>query len=82
MHVLEAARPEELLPGGEFILTTAAFLDHATSSFDGGLEAANQFLDTIEATGAVAVAAEILPERAHVSHALREAVRDRVMPVY
>lgn len=82
MHVLEAARPDGLLPGGEFILTTATFLDQATSSSDHGVNAANRFLDTIEATGAVAVAAEVLPEREHVGKALRIAARYRTIPIY
>lgn len=82
MHILETARPDGLLPGGEFILTTATFLDQATSSSDMGVNAANQFLDTIEATGAVAVAAEVLPERARVGEALRIAAKDRRTPIY
>lgn len=82
MHILETARPEGLLPGGEFILTTATFLDRATDSPEAGIDAANQFLDTIEATGAVAVAAEILDGREHVIAALSEAARDRKFPIY
>lgn len=82
MHILETARPEGLLPGGEFILTTATFLDRATNSNHDGIRAANQFLDTIEATGAVAVAAEILEHREHVIAALSQAAQDRKFPIF
>ncbi|GAA4479846.1 PucR family transcriptional regulator [Enteractinococcus fodinae] len=82
MHILETARPEGLLPGGEFILTTATFLDPVVDSADGGLDAANQFLDSVEATGAVAVVAEVLPDRQKVITALKAAARDRVTPIY
>src|SRR5690625_3831436 len=57
MHILETERPEGLLPGGEFILTTATFLDQAAQATDDGVTAANRFLDAVEDTGAVAVAA-------------------------
>lgn len=82
MHILETARPEGLLPGGEFILTTATFLDRASVSPEEGVNAAHEFLDTIEATGAVAVAAEILAGREHVIAALSEAARARKFPIY
>src|SRR5690625_3301752 len=49
MHILETARPEGLLPGGEFILTTATFLDRNAGSQSDGVAAANKFLDSIEA---------------------------------
>lgn len=82
MHILETVRPEGLLPGGEFILTTATFLDGASVSSDDGTQAANEFLDTIEATGAVAVAAEILEGREQVITALATAARTRAFPIY
>lgn len=82
MHILETARPEGLLPGGEFILTTATFLDTVVDGADQGIKAANQFLDTIESTGAVAVVAEVLPDRPRVINALKEAARDRTTPIY
>src|SRR5699024_12690022 len=82
MHILETARPEGLLPGGEFILTTATFLDHAAMSERDGIVAANQFLDAIEETGAVAVAAEVLHDREHVVEVLTQAAQHRRIPVY
>jgi purine catabolism regulator len=82
MHILETARPEGLLPGGEFILTTATFLDPVVDGPDHGFEAANQFLDSVEATGAVAVIAEVLPDRPKVITALKAAARDRSTPIY
>ena len=82
MHILETARPEGLLPGGEFILTTATFLDHAAMSERDGIVAANQFLDAIEETGAVAVAAEVLHDREHVVQVLTQAAQHRRIPVY
>src|SRR5699024_3249391 len=75
MHILETARPEGLLPGGEFILTTATFLDQFTQDPDAGVGAANRFMDTIEQTGAVAVVAEILEGREFVTEALTRAAR-------
>src|SRR5699024_7122335 len=82
MHILETARPEGLLPGGEFVLTTGTFLDQAIDAHQQGVDAANQFLDTVEATGAVAVAAEILDGREHVVDALTRAARERQFPIY
>ena len=82
MHILETARPEGLLPGGEFILTTATFLDAVVDDEDGGLEAANRFLDSVEATGAVAVVAEVLSDRPEVAAALKAAARGRTTPIY
>jgi len=82
MHILETERPEGLLPGGEFILTTATFLDQAAQATDDGVTAANRFLDAVEDTGAVAVAAEILAGRQHVVEALKHAARQRRVPVY
>lgn len=82
MHILESARPEGLLPGGEFILTTATFLDQIVDGQNNGFDAANQFLDTIEATGAVAVVAEVLPGRPRVINALKAAARERTTPIY
>lgn len=83
VHILETARPEGLLPGGEFILTTATFLDQmAESKHDGATAAAHRFLDTVEATGAVAVVAEVLPDRAPVIEALKSAASDRKTPIY
>lgn len=79
MHILETARPEGLLPGGEFILTTATFFDQVAGE---RVAAANQFLDTVEATGAVAVAAEILKGRQHVIEALTVAALHRTIPIY
>src|SRR5690625_7578783 len=78
MHILETARPEGLLPGGEFILTTATFLEGPPQVLE---HAANQFLDTIESTGAVAVAAEILAGREDVVEALTHAAQHRQIPV-
>lgn len=82
MHILETSRPEGLLPGGEFILTTATFLDPVVDGPDHGLDAATEFLDSVEATGAVAVVAEVLPERHKVIAALKTAARDRPTPIY
>lgn len=82
MHILETVRPEGLLPGGEFILTTATFLDRAAISQKDGVAAASQFLDAIEETGAVAVAAEVLQGREHIVKVLREAAQHRRFPVY
>lgn len=82
MHILETARPEGLLPGGEFILTTATFLDPIVDSADDGIDAANQFLDSVEATGAVAVVAEVLRDRHEVIAALKTAAHDRATPIY
>ena len=82
MHILETARPEGLLPGGEFILTTATFLDSVVDEQHDGVDAANQFLDSIEATGAVAVVAEVLPERHQVIRTLKHAARNRITPIY
>ena len=82
MHILETERPEGLLPGGEFVLTTATFLDRAAGGVQGGVAAANRFLDTIEQTGAVAVAAEILPGREHIANILATAARHRPFPIY
>ena len=82
MHILETARPEGLLPGGEFILTTATFLDRNAGSQSDGVAAANKFLDSIEATGAVAVVAEVLPDRAQVATALSTAAQHRTTPIY
>lgn len=82
MHILETARPEGLLPGGEFILTTATFLDSVVDVDDAGMAAANQFLDTVEATGAVAVVAEVLPDRPRVIAALKAAASHRTTPIY
>lgn len=82
MHILETARPEGLLPGGEFILTTATFLDRNADSQSDGIAAANKFLDSIEATGAVAVVAEVLPDRVHVATALSTAAQHRTTPIY
>lgn len=82
MHILETARPEGLLPGGEFVLTTATFLDQVAQDPDAGVRAANQFMDTIEQTGAVAVVAEILEGRESVTEALTEAARHRKIPIY
>src|SRR5699024_414704 len=82
MHILETARPEGLLPGGEFILTTATFLDQFTQDPDAGVGAANRFMDTIEQTGAVAVVAEILEGREFVTEALTRAARRRQIPIY
>lgn len=82
MHILETARPEGLLPGGEFILTTATFLDQATQTSNDEVEAANRFLDTIEQTGAVAVVAEVLEGREHVIEALTKAAHHRRIPIY
>src|SRR5699024_1065475 len=81
-HILETERPEGLLPGGEFVLTTAAFLDHTAQATDDVVTAANRFLDAVEVTGAVAVAAEILAGRQHVVDALKQAARHRQVPVY
>lgn len=82
MHILETARPDGLLPGGEFILTTATFLDQVATSKVDGVAAASQFLDAIESTGAVAVVAEVLPERAQVIDALVTAAQHRKTPIY
>lgn len=82
MHILETVRPEGLLPGGEFILTTATFLDRAAVSEQDRVAAANQFLDAIEETGAVAVAAEVLEGREHIAKVLAEAAQHRRFPVY
>ena len=79
MHILETARPEGLLPGGEFILTTATFLEGPPQVLE---HAANQFLDAVESTGAVAVAAEILAGREDVVEALTHAAKHRQIPVY
>src|SRR5699024_1283213 len=81
MHILDTERPEGLLPGGEFILTTATFLDQTAQATD-VVTAANRFLDAVEDTGAVAVAAEILAGRQHVVGALKQAARHRQVPVY
>ena len=82
MHILETARPDGLLPGGEFILTTATFLDQVAASKDDGVAAASQFLDAIESNGAVALVAEVLPERAQVIDALVTAAQHRITPIY
>lgn len=82
MHILETARPEGLLPGGEFILTTATFLDSVVDEQDQGLQAADRFLDSVEATGAVAVVAEVLPDRPQVAAVLKAAARHRPTPMY
>src|SRR5699024_12804783 len=59
MHILETERPESLLPGGEFFLTTATFLDQSAHATD-FVTAANRFLDALEDSCAVAVSAGIL----------------------
>lgn len=82
MHILETQRPEGLLPGGEFILTTATFLDQVSGNFEAGLAAANRFLNSIAETGAVAVAAEILRGREQVAKILESAAQDRDIPIY
>lgn len=82
MHILETERPEGLLPGGEFVLTTATFLDQATGGTEGGIAAANRFLESVQETGAVAVAAEILPGREHVVEVLSRAAKHRKFPIY
>src|SRR5699024_1087536 len=82
MHILETEKPEGLLPGGEFVLTTATFLDQSVNNIDDGIETANRFFDSIEKTGAAAIAAEILDGRQPVTEILTHAAKDRVIPIY
>src|SRR5690625_7964971 len=65
MHILETERPEGLLPGGEFILTTATFLDQTAQATD-VVTAANRFLAAVAATGAAAAPRDILAGKPHV----------------
>src|SRR5699024_12740618 len=60
MHILETERPAGLLPGGEFILTTATSLDHTTQATDDVAPAANRSSHAAADTGAVAVAAAVV----------------------
>lgn len=82
VHILETPQPQGLLSGGEFVLTTASFLDQHAHQPAECLAQAHAFLDALESAGSVALAAEILPERQAVESALKVAAAGCELPVY
>lgn len=77
VHVLEKPEPSQLLEGGEFVLSTAAFLSEQDTA-----EVVTEYLRRVESVGVVAVGIEILADRPNAARALREAAADATIPVY